>query len=134
MKNYLLDTHAFLWSVFESHRIPPRVQQIIRDPAQTIWVSAVSLWEISLKYRLGKLALEGCNPSEMPDICNQMQYRLMPLTPQEASTYHELGSNFHKDPFDRMLIHQAMQNKFVLLSKDPIVQQYAIEGLRVLWE
>lgn len=134
MKNYLLDTHTLLWSIFESRQLPPLVQQIIRDPAQNILVSAVSLWEISLKYRLGKLHLDGYTPSELVETCHQMRYRLLPLTPLEVSNYHQITSDFHKDPFDRMLIHQAIQHKFILLSKDLIVHQYAVEGLRVFWE
>ncbi|MEQ1747720.1 MAG: type II toxin-antitoxin system VapC family toxin [Saprospiraceae bacterium] len=134
MKNYLLDTHTLLWSIFESHRLPPTVQQTIRDPAQNILVSAVSLWEISLKYRLGKLHLDGYNPSELVDTCQQMQYAMLPLSPLDAATYHQVGSDFHKDPFDRMLIHQAIQHKLILLTKDPIVRQYAVEGLQVLWD
>lgn len=134
MRSYLLDTHTLLWSIFESRQLPPLVKQIIQDPAQNIIVSAVSLWEISLKYRLGKLHLEGYNPSELVETCHQMRYRLLPLLPEDACTYHQIGSNFHKDPFDRMLIHQAIQHKLVLLSKDPEVHLYTIEGLVVLWK
>lgn len=130
---FLLDTHTLLWSIFESHKLPPKVQEIILDPTQQICVSAVSLWEISLKYRLGKLNLGGYSPADLPDLCEKMQYQLLPVVPETASTYHELSSDFHKDPFDRMLIHQAMQQRMVLLSKDPVVHQYAIEGLKVVW-
>lgn len=131
--NYLLDTHTLIWSIFESYKLPVKVQEIIRDPNHNILVSTVSFWEISLKYRLGKLDLGDYKPTDLPDICNQMQYQMVPLRPEEASSYHELSSEFHKDPFDRMLIHQCIKHQYVLLSKDARVHQYAIEGLRVLW-
>lgn len=131
--NYLIDTHALLWSVFEPAKLPAAVQSILRDPRQTILVSAVSLWEISLKYRLGKLEFRNFDPVDLPAICLQMQYELLPLAPEEAATYHLLQGDFHKDPFDRMLIWQAIQQHLILLSKDPQVWKYAEDGLRVQW-
>ncbi|MCB9316051.1 MAG: type II toxin-antitoxin system VapC family toxin [Lewinellaceae bacterium] len=132
--SYLLDTHTLLWSLFEKKKIPPTVQALLRDPDQCIYVSSISLWEIALKFRLGKLEFQHFNPSDLPAICEQMQFDLLPLDPEEASSYHLLRSEFHKDPFDRMLVWQAIQNDLVLLSSDLLVHQYVVEGLQVKWD
>jgi len=134
MKKYLLDTHVLLWSVFEVSKIPKPVQDILKDPENAIFVSSVSLWEISLKHRLGKLDFFNFDPVNLPVICGQMQYELLSLEPAEASSYHLLQSDFHKDPFDRMLIRQAIQKGLVLLSADTLVAQYSVEGLKIFWK
>ena len=132
--NYLLDTHALLWSIFEPDQLPPNVQTLIKDPHQSILISAVSLWEISLKYRLGKLQFQNFDPAMLPATCEMMRYTLLPLSPEDAATYHLIQGDHHKDPFDRMLIRLAIRNDFILLSKDFNVEKYAEEGLKVLWE
>lgn len=132
--NYLLDTHALLWCIFEPNQLPPKVQTILKDPHQSILVSAVSLWEISLKYRLGKLQFQNFDPTELPATCEMMHFALLPLTPEDAAAYHLLQGDHHKDPFDRMLIRQAIGNNLILLSKDGWINKYAAEGLKVFWE
>ncbi|NUO00234.1 MAG: type II toxin-antitoxin system VapC family toxin [Saprospiraceae bacterium] len=134
MKKYLLDSHVLLWSVFEVGKIPKQVQDIIKSPENVVFVSSVSLWEISLKYRLGKLDFFNFDPVNLPQICSQMQYELLPLESVAASSDHMLKSNVHKDPFDRMLIRQAIQQGLTLLSADALVEQYTVEGLQVFWE
>lgn len=134
MKKYLLDTQVLLWSVFEVSKIPKQVQDILKNSENDIFVSPVSLWEISMKHRLGKLDFINFNPVNLPAICGQMQYELLPLEPAEASSYHLLQSDFHKDPFDRMLIRQAIQQGLILLSADTLIAQYTAEGLKVFWE
>ncbi|MDZ4679848.1 MAG: type II toxin-antitoxin system VapC family toxin [Saprospiraceae bacterium] len=134
MKKYLLDSHVLLWSVFEVNKIPKQVQDVLKNSENAIFVSSVSLWEISLKYRLGKLDFFNFDPMNLPLICGQMQYELLPLEPIEASSYHLLQANYHKDPFDRMLIRQAIQQGLILLSADALVAQYTVEGLKVFWQ
>ncbi len=132
--NYLLDSHVLLWSVFEVNKIPVNVQHLLRDPQNQVFVSSVSLWEISMKYRLGKLEFIHFDPVNLPMVCKQMQYELLPLEASEASGYHLLQSDFHKDPFDRMLIRQAIEQGLTLLSADAHVAKYAVEGLKVFWK
>lgn len=132
--SFLLDTHTLLWSLFDKGKIPSKVQSILRDPDQIIYISSVTFWEISLKFRLGKLSFMGFSPSDLPAVCEQMQFDLLALSAKEASSYHLLHSEFHKDPFDRMLIWQAIQNELTFLSGDLMVHQYVVDGLQVQWD
>lgn len=132
--NYLLDTHVLLWSIFEKKKIPAKVRSVLQDTQNEVLVSAVSLWEISLKYRLGKLDFHNFDPLGLPGICDQMQFTLLPLSPTEAASYHFIKSDFHKDPFDRMLIRQAIQHQLALVSADFHIAQYIPEGLKVFWD
>lgn len=132
--NYLMDTHALLWALFEPEKLAPKVMEIVRDPRHTIFVSAVSFWEISLKSRMGKLDFQHISPLELPNICELMKFDLLPITPEDAAGYHLLQSDFHKDPFDRMLIRQAIHHKLILISKDQMMRHYLGDGLLLTWE
>ncbi|MGV3530362.1 MAG: type II toxin-antitoxin system VapC family toxin [Flavisolibacter sp.] len=130
--SYLLDTHYLIWSIANPGLIPHHIKNILTDPANEIIVSSVSLWEISLKYSLGKIRLEGILPHEIPAECELMDFRIIDLTADETSTYHQLSATHHKDPFDRMLIWQAIRNDFMLITADKDVAQYKTDGLKVI--
>ncbi|ANH80123.1 DNA-binding protein [Niabella ginsenosidivorans] len=129
---YLLDTHYVLWAIAETKKIPARVKMVLTDPENTILVSAVSFWEIALKSRLGKLTLNGFQPQDTPLLCEQMGFECIPLAAAVSSSYHQLAGDHHKDPFDRMLIWQAISNNYILISSDKAVKKYANAGLSVL--
>ncbi len=131
--NCLLDTHAFLWAAFEPKKLSSRVRPILTDPDNNIFVSAVTFWEISLKFALGKLELKGVSPEELPDVATRMGFELIPMEAEESAAFHRLPRQNHKDPFDRMLVHQAIRRHNVLISADPSLAQYEIQGLRLLW-
>jgi PIN domain nuclease of toxin-antitoxin system len=131
---YLLDTHTLLWALFSPERLPAGVRAILEDPVQTVQASAINFWEISLKYRLGKISFENFDPVDLPKVCAQMRLDILPLLPEEACSYHLVKADVHRDPFDRMLIHQALRRELILLSKDQQVQAYRSIGLRVFWE
>lgn len=105
--SYLLDSHAFLWALLEQKRLSSKVLGVLQDASHDVFISSVSFWEISLKFRLGKLDLAGVSPEELPGLAQESGFNLLPLTPTEASGYHLLEAEWHKDPFDRMLIYQA---------------------------
>jgi len=131
--NYLLDTHTLIWSITEKSKLSPLVIQILEDANNSIFVSAVNLWEISLKYSLGKLKLEGVLPEELPKLIHQTGFELISLSADEAATFHQLPVVNHKDPFDRMLVWQAIQYNLVFISKDESLAQYHLAGLKTLW-
>ncbi len=131
--SYLLDTHTLIWALTEPHRLSDTVKDIVLDTTSDIVVSAVSFWEISLKCGIQKLVLEGLTPDDFPKAAVETGFRLIELDSLTAASYHKLTATHHRDPFDRMLIWQALQNRFRLISKDAVVLKYASEGLTVIW-
>ena len=131
--NILLDTHVFLWSLFTPDKLSKAVIHEIKSPDNDVAVSVVTFWEISLKYALGKLELTGVKPEELPDFAAQMNLEILPITAAEASTFHKLPRLSHKDPFDRIIIWQAIQRKMTLVSKDRDFKAYHRFGLRTFW-
>ena len=108
--NYLLDTHVFLWAVFEPERLSKKARQAIEDPDNTIYVSAATFWEISLKHALGKLILTNVAPDALPDIARQMGFEMMDIDADTASTFYKLPRTANKDPFDRLVVWQAINS------------------------
>ncbi|MCC7464749.1 MAG: type II toxin-antitoxin system VapC family toxin [Saprospiraceae bacterium] len=122
-----------VWALTNASQLSANVSQILENPSNQILVSPISFWEISLKYSLGKLLLEGITPEVFPSACLAVDFDILPLDPHIVATLHLLKSTHHKDPFDRMLIWQSILLKIPLISKDTMVAQYASEGLQVVW-
>lgn len=131
--NYLIDTHCFLWSLFSPDKLSRRVSGVLKDGKNTIHVSAVSFWEIAIKHAIGKLTLTGIIPAQLPASARAANYELLPLNPDEAASFHSLPINTHRDPFDRMLVWQAIERSMTLLSRDETLAQYREQGLRIDW-
>lgn len=131
--NYLLDTHTLIWAVLEPPKLSARVREILENSDNEIVVSAVSFWEIALKYSLQKLTLDGLTPEDFHQAALDTGFRLIDLAGETASSYHQLKATHHRDPFDRMLIWLAISHDFSLISKDPQVMKYSTEGLTVVW-
>lgn len=131
---YLLDTHYMLWAVADNRKISKEVKNIITNPEHRVVVSAVSFWEVSLKTSLGKLQITGFAPEDLPDACVQIGFDIEHLMAQECSTYHRLKATYHKDPFDRMLIWQAITHDYTLISADENIKRYATGGLKIFTE
>ena len=129
----LLDTHAFLWAVFAPNQLSRRARKALEERENVVGVSSVTFWEISLKYALGKLELESVTPDELPGLAAEMDVVVEPLLPEDASTYHHLERSRHRDPFDRMIIWQALRRRLTLVSKDRAMEAYRAFGLDVLW-
>jgi PIN domain nuclease of toxin-antitoxin system len=110
---YLLDTHTLIWALMEKNKLSVKAQNTLENPDNSIFVSAISFWEISLKF--------------------SMKFKTISLHPDEASTYHRLTSLHHRDPFNRMLIWQALTNNLTLISKDDRMLAYHSDGLKLLW-
>lgn len=131
--NYLLDSHTFLWALLDRKKLSAKVSVLLEDATNTVFVSSVSFWELSLKYRLGKLDLIGVSPEELPALAQESGLDVLPLLPPEAAGYHLLKADWHRDPFDRMLIWQAIFHNLTLLSKDKNISKYQSVGLKHLW-
>ena len=130
---YLLDTHVFLWALFQPGRLSKKARQTIEDPDNTVYVSAATYWEISLKYALGKLVLTNVLPDALPDICRQMGFEVMMIDADTASTFYQLPRTAHKDPFDRLVVWQAINKKVTLITKDKGIGAYRKLGLKTPW-
>ncbi|MEO6758276.1 MAG: type II toxin-antitoxin system VapC family toxin [Saprospiraceae bacterium] len=130
---YLLDTHAIIWAVTDPSRLSTAALLVLENPDHQILVSPISFWEISLKYALGKLSLHNVTPEDFPAACAAMDFDILPLEPKITSTLHNLRATYHKDPFDRMLIWQALCLDIPLVSKDLEIALYRSEGLKVVW-
>jgi len=131
--NYLLDTHAFLWLVFDSARLSGSAKEVIQDPAHNIHVSAVTFWEISLKFALGKLVLEQCTPEDLVKAAKKIPLEVLSLSPEEAASSYQLPRRGHKDPFDRMIVWQAIGHHMTLITRDGALEDYRSLGLKTFW-
>ncbi|MDR1353013.1 MAG: type II toxin-antitoxin system VapC family toxin [Treponema sp.] len=131
---YLLDTHAFIWATLDTVRLSKKVREIVSDRNNEIFVSTVTFWEIALKASIKKLTFEKMDIKDFPKYAGEMGFTIIEMKERETITFHEfpLKEN-HKDPFDRMLIWQAITNDMVLLSKDTLIKQYEENGLRIIW-
>ena len=130
---YLLDTHYVLWSLFKPDEIAQPVRQILENDTDTKVISGINLWEISLKYALGKLELGGTDPSEILDRVLEAGFTVAELDSHLLATYHQLPrKDDHRDPFDRLLIWQAITEDYTLITHDRAIEQYRTDGLRLL--
>jgi PIN domain nuclease of toxin-antitoxin system len=124
----LLDTHVFLWFINGDSHLPESTVAAIRNPNNQAYLSAVSFWEIAVKYQLGKLPLPDSPDIFVPAYCNL--HHIQPLT-LEPGCITELLTlpNHHRDPFDRMLVSQALHHQMVLVSEDTLVRSYPVSLL-----
>ena len=129
---FLLDTHYLIWSIADSSKISKRIKDIIVEPDHRIFVSTISFWEISLKCSIGKLDITGFLPEDIPNLCTRMGFEIETLSAHDSSSYHHLTINYHKDPFDRMLIWQAISNNYTLISDDADIKKYVSSGLKLM--
>jgi PIN domain nuclease of toxin-antitoxin system len=127
----LLDTYHMIWALADTKKLSARVKDAIVNPDNRIIVSSISFWEVSLKSSLGKLSISGFSPADLPGACAETGFEIKSLSPEDASTYHLLKASHHKDPFDRMLIWQAIRNHYTFISADKQIKKYAAEGLKL---
>lgn len=121
----LLDTHIFLWYINGSGQLPERSKELIRDPDNQVFLSPVSLWEALVKYRLGKLPLPDRPERYLP--MQRARHGIATLELDEASVARlaELP-NLHRDPFDRMLVCQALEHVLTIVTVDPAIRAYPV--------
>ena len=123
--NLLLDTHIFLWFISGDARLLGSLRQIIRHPENDVYLSVVSIWEVIIKHALGKLP-----PPEPPEVYLPKQRRLhliqsLPIDEDSVSQLSKLPL-LHRDPFDRMLICQALQYDLTIATVDSAIRAYPV--------
>ncbi len=130
----LLDTHVFIWAILSTDRLSGKAVGLITDRSNEICVSTISFWEISLKSRLGKFNFSGIGVHDFPQYAQEMDFSVITLSGDEAVSFDTLPlKENHRDPFDRMLIWQAMKRNMTLISGDSLFGQYRGDGLRLVW-
>ena len=122
----LLDTHVLLWWIEDDPKLRTRVRAIITDPANEIVVSAATLWEAAIKRALGKLRFE---TPVLLDSLGRGGVGILPITAEHALAAGDLPRH-HDDPFDRMLVAQAIAEGFTLVTSDPWLRAYQVALVR----
>ncbi len=125
----LLDTHAFLWWVINDKRLSQAARRAIADEDNDVLISAVSAWEIAIKHRIGKLPESETLVENMAAKIALEGFEELPITVDDAVRAGQLPGH-HSDPFDRMLIAQALARNIPLISNEPLFDRY---GVRRLW-
>ena len=125
----LLDTSVFLWYIAGSRRLPTDIAAAVRAPENEVCLSVVSLWEILIKHNLGRLPLPEPAATYIPRQRERHCIESLPLV-ESAITHLAKLPDRHADPFDRMLICQAIEHDLTLVSSDRAIHAYPV---RVLW-
>ncbi len=127
--NLLLDTHIALWAIADSPKLPTAARELIETPTSTVWVSAASVWEISFKRALGK----GDMPVSSADALRYFQqsgYQMLAITAEHTVAVEALPLH-HNDPFDRLLVAQALTEPLRLITHDAMVALYSDTIIKV---
>lgn len=127
--NILLDSHALVWALLKDHRLSPRARHILRDPPGTLNISIISLWELSLKITIGKLRTLGSSIAYFRDECREQGIEIIPLRMEHILRAETLPL-YHRDPFDRLLIGQALEENLAILTDDAHIRHYPV---KVVW-
>ena len=127
--NYLLDTHTFLWFLEGNNSLSSKARIIIEDADNTIYVSIASIWEIAIKISISKLKLS-VNLEEVKTEIVKNNFEILPLDFEHIIDLTNL-EQIHKDPFDRIIISQAISEKCTIISKDSNFDFY--KNVNVLW-
>ncbi len=122
----LLDTHVFLWWLFDDPRLPHEIKMVVENIDNPVYVSAASAWEISTKFRLGKLPEASSVAKNVPLWIIKAGFRPLPISPEHA----QLAGSWdiaHRDPFDRMLAAQAKIEKMALATVDKVMGIFPVD-------
>jgi PIN domain nuclease of toxin-antitoxin system len=127
--NLLLDTHVALWAITDSPKLSQKARDWIKSPKTTVWVSVANIWEIAIKYSLAR----GDMPVSGRDAMRYFQesgYRFLPVEAEHAAAVEELPAH-HQDPFDRILVAQALVEPMHLMTHDPLVALYSDTVIKI---
>lgn len=124
----LLDTHAFLWFVLNDSRLSTDAKSLIADPANDIQVSPATYWEIAIKISLNKYSLIDPLDSFMEQQLAANQFHILAIEPRHVGPLVNLPFH-HRDPFDRLIIAQAMVENIAVISADKVFDDYSIKRL-----
>lgn len=119
---FLVDTHLLLWAAGEPQRLSPKARRLLDDPDSQLWFSAASLWEVSIKYGLGRADFR-VEPRRLRRGLIDNGWRELAISSEHAVATLDLPP-IHKDPFDRMLVAQAQVEGLALVTSDEVVARY----------
>jgi PIN domain nuclease of toxin-antitoxin system len=124
----LLDTHVFLWYISADPKLPAAFRTAIQDPANAVFLSVASVWEAVIKYSLGKLPLPAPPEEYLP---RQRELHGIATLPLEEGALTHLAKlpPLHRDPFDRILVAQALQHDLTMVTVDSAVKAYPVKLL-----
>ena len=117
----LIDTHVLLWYLLDPGKLSPSSRNRLQDAQQTVLVSIASIWEASIKGKIGKLHL----PADLIQGVRQVHFRFLEIVPEDAWMAGQLPLH-HRDPFDRILIAQALRRNLPLMTADKQFSSYSV--------
>ena len=126
--NLLIDTHIVIWFYQTDARMSATALTLIQDPANSTFVSAASHWEIAVKISTGKLKLAESFPDFVQHAIADNGFTILPIEPRHTAQLIALPFH-HRDPFDRMIVAQAIVEKMPVISVDPVLDSYPIRRL-----
>ena len=129
MKHFILDTHTFLWYLSGDEMLSKKAKSLIEDTNNSKFISIASIWEISIKLNLKKLKL-GVSLENLKNEITLNGFEILPLDFEHIIKLSSL-ENHHKDPFDRIIIAQAIYEGFEIISKDNNFEKY--KEIKVIW-
>ena len=124
--NILADTHILLWSLYDDKKLSAAAREYLMDENNRVYYSLISIWEVEIKHSLGKMPV---SPDELLKDCDYMGFMSLNLKKEHITGLKELSKNdyTHKDPFDRMLLAQAISENYYFLTQDDKILQYPSE-------
>ncbi|MDR3315497.1 MAG: type II toxin-antitoxin system VapC family toxin [Coriobacteriales bacterium] len=129
----LLDSCSLLWMLYDNPKLSANIRAVLSTTDNEVFASTVSFWEIALKHATGKLPTKGRELEELEEVLFDMRIGIIGLNEQESLSYYRLPPvEGHRDPFDRMLVWQAIKRNLTLLSADTSLQAYTAFGLRLI--
>ena len=124
----LVDTHAILWWLAGDERLSKRARKILQDPENKRWVSIASLWEIAIKMSSGRLPAEGLTLGTIAGLLKSQQFAILPVRLEDLLRL-ELLPWLHRDPFDRLIVAQALEEGISLLTADGDMSHYPVQTI-----
>lgn len=125
---FLLDTHTFLWMAGDPGRLGPRAREVIESGSARLWLSTASIWEMAIKSSLGKLELSSALSDFLGEQLEATRTSLLDIRAEHAVRVEKLPWH-HRDPFDRLLIAQALFEKVPILGRDSEFDAYLVQRL-----
>ena len=127
--NLLIDTHAIIWFITDNTKLPRKTKNIISSEDNNCFVSIASFWEIGIKHSIGRLKL-GTDLKTIFRIIEDTGFKTLPLNPEHILK-NSILPFYHQDPFDRILIAQALTENMLLISRDRQFKNYPVQ---VIWD
>ena len=129
MTRYLIDTHVFLWAAASPEKLSAGARRAIQSAASDVFLSAAAVWELTIKFGLGKVTLPMEPAIFVPSRLDHLGIRALQITHDHALAVAALP-NIHRDPFDRMMIAQAQAESLIFITADPYSLRYPVKTLK----